>query len=113
MTDLEQRNARALARMEAKHNEPPEDVLDTPAVEAKKLEMWNERILDINGYFIEGISEQPDYELNRLAMMVKNNQNGTHTETIGACVSRWVISHCKPSNDEVIEALNEKPFEDY
>ena len=112
MSDLNRRNAAALAKLEAAHNEPPEDILDTPAFEDKMIEIWNERHMDINGYFIEGITERSDDDLKMLARLILGNTNGTHTTTIGAFVSKWITDYCKPSDSDVIEALNDQ-FEDY
>ena len=113
MSDLNRRNAAALDKLEAAHNEPPEDIMDTPAFEAMQLLMWEERILDTRGYMIEGIMEQSDDALNSLAMMINRNQTGTYTIAIGRAVSDWVTEHCEPSTEDVLEKLNEKPFEDY
>ena len=107
MYTLEQRNARALAQWEDKMNQPPEYPEDSPDWEDKHMEMWDERIMDINGYMLEAITERPDDELKKLARLIRDNQNGTHTTTIGAIVSRWVIDYCKPSDHEVDEAFEQ------
>ena len=67
--------------------------------------IWDERILDINGYFLESISEQPDEKLMTLAKLIRDNETGTHTEEIGAIVTKWVIDYCKPKDDDVDEAI--------
>ena len=70
-----------------------------------QMEIWDDRILDINGYFLESFSEQSDENLRKLAKLISNNENGTHTITIGAMVTKWVLNYCKPKDDEVDEAM--------
>ena len=62
----------------------------------KYVQLWDERIMDLNGWFIESITEQPDSELMKMAKMVRDNQNGTHTTEIGALLTRWVLEYTKP-----------------
>ena len=61
--------------------------------------------MDVAGYFIESLTERSDSDLERVAMMVRDNQNGTHTEAIGALITKWVLEGCKPSDDEVIDEI--------
>ena len=62
----------------------------------KYVQLWDERIMDLNGWFIESITEQPDSELMKMAKMVRDNQNGTYTTAIGALLTRWVLKYTKP-----------------
>ena len=68
--------------------------------------MWDSNIMDINGMFLESISEQPDDKLMNLAKLIRDNETGTHTEAIGAIVTKWVIDYCRPKDDEVDEAMS-------
>ena len=69
------------------------------------IQMWDDNIMDINGTFIESFSEQSDKELKHLAQLIRDNETGTHTTSIGHIVTRWVIDYCKPKDDDVDEAL--------
>ena len=85
-----------------------EDITDTQAFEVRYLEIWEERVKDINGYMIEGITERPDEDLKALARMVWGNTTGTHTTTIGAYITKWVMDYCKPCDEEIIDILNDE-----
>ena len=87
------------------------DLTDSQEFEDEQLRQWDERIMDIHGYFIESLSESSDEDLTRLARMVRDNQNGTHTEAIGVLVTKLVTNYCKPSDDDVLEVLNEPPYD--
>ena len=91
----------------------PEPIEDTDAFQDRQLEIWNDRIMDATGYMLEGITERPDDDLRALARMVRDNQNGTYTEAIGAYISKWVTDYCQPSDDEVIDELQREPDERY
>lgn len=61
--------------------------------------------MDIRGDFIEAIGEQDDEALTVLARMVRDNQNGTHTEAIGKIFSGLIIEYCEPDADAVKESM--------
>ena len=82
-----------------------EDPRDSQDWEDMHINMWDDRILDINGYFLESFSEQSDENLRKLAKLISDNENGTHTITIGAMVTKWVLNYCKPKDDEVDEVM--------
>lgn len=100
------RNERTLAAWEDKLNQPPEDFEDSQEFEDAKLDLWDERIADINGYMTEAITEQPDKNLKSLAYWIKNNQSGAYTTNIGAAITKWVMNYCEPENDEVMETFD-------
>ena len=99
------RNARTLAAIEDRMNEPPEEIEYTVEFEQAKLRLWDEQIADV-GCFIEAISEQDDTDLTLLARIVRDNQNGAFTETIGKMVTDMVTKYCEPDNDAVIESMD-------
>ena len=86
-------------------NEPTVDQRYHPDWDDMQMEIWDDRILDINGYFLESFSEQSDENLRKLAKLISDNENGTHTITIGAMVTKWVLNYCKPKDDEVDEVM--------
>jgi hypothetical protein len=84
----------------------PDPIEDTDEFQDKKLEMWNEAIMDTS-YMLEAIGERPEDDLKMLARAIRGNQNGTHTVAIGAWVTEWVTKYCEPRDDEVLEELNQ------
>ena len=91
----------------------PEPIEDTDAFADKQLEIWKDRVMDIHGYMLEALSERPGEDLKGLARMIWGNQTGTHTIAIGAYITKWVNDYCEPSDDDVIEELNQEPDGDY
>ena len=87
------------------------DLTDSQAFEDEQLRQWDDRIMDIHGYFIESLSEARDEDLTRLARMVRDNENGTFTIAIGALVTKLVVDYCKPDDESVLEVLNEEPYD--
>ena len=82
-----------------------EDPRDSQDWEDMHIQMWDDNILDINGKFIESFGEQSDKELKHLAQLIRDNETGIHTMSIGHIVNKWVIDYCKPKDDEVDEAM--------
>ena len=105
---LEKRNQRALARIEDRMNEPPEDFRDSPEWEDKKQELWDEMILDI-AVFTEAITEMPDVELLKLARIVVKGHPGYGADIIGLRIREWVIKYCEPADDDVDAEFNKEP----
>ena len=64
--------------------------------------------MDLHGYLMEAISERSDGELMILARRVRDNHNGAYTLSIGGLVSGWIMDYCKPSETDVIEALEKE-----
>jgi len=83
-----------------------EDITETDAFQDKKVEMWDERLSDPE-YMLEALGEQCDDDLKHLARLIKQNFTGNHTGLIGAYVSKWVCAYCEPSDDEVIESMQD------
>jgi len=83
-----------------------EPIEDTDAFQDAKMELWDERITDVP-YMLEAIGEQPDKDLAHLARLIKGNFTGVHTMTIGAYVSKWVYAYTEPSDEDVIESMQE------
>jgi len=81
-----------------------EDITETDAFQDKQAELWNDRILDIS-WMVEGITERSDIDLNMLARLIKGNQTGSHTTTIGAFITKWVNEYTEPDDSEVISEL--------
>jgi len=102
---------KAFLDAERKYMEPPEDPTDTQAFEEKMQEIWDDRLMDIHGWMIEGITERPDDDLKALARMVRDNANGTYTTAVGAYVCKWILDYCEPSEEEIIDELNREPDE--
>ena len=102
------RNARTLAAIEDKLNQPPEDFIDSQEFEDAKLDLWDERIADIHGYMKEAMTDdvQEDEALKRLAYWIKNNQSGAYTVNIGAAITKWVKDYTEPETDEVMETFD-------
>ena len=88
-----------------------DDPTESEEFESEQLRQWDDRIMDIHGYFIESLSESSDEDLTRLARMVRDNQNGTFTIAIGALVTKLVVDYCKPDDESVLEVLNEEPYD--
>ena len=88
-----------------------EDPTESAEFEAEQLNQWNDRIMDVHGYFLESLSERPTADLKKLARMVRDNQNHSYSAAIGGMITQWVLDYCKPSDDDVLEVLNEEPYD--
>jgi len=88
----------------------PDPIEDTDEFIGRQELIWNDRILAI-GYMIEAIGETSDDDLKALARLVHDNQNGCHNIAIGMRVTKWIVDYCKPSDDEIIEMMNDEPDE--
>lgn len=85
------------------------DILETDAAE----ELHVKRIEDINGYFVESLTEASDQWLAELSTLVKQWFESPQSSTqdfeilIGKKVAERVVEYCSPSEDDVEEYMNE------
>ena len=84
------------------------DPTETAEFEEKQREMWEERISDINGWFIEAISETNDATLKRLSDKVlacDDPPTEKQLQDIGRMVYVMQELYNWPKDEDVIEAL--------
>ena len=109
MSDKDYYPAGAYDDPNAPYNQP-DPIEDSDEFQDEKLAMWTERISDPD-YALEALGERDTADIKRLAHLIVKNQNGTHTETIGSLVTKWVVDYCEPSDDDVLDVLNEEPYD--
>jgi hypothetical protein len=89
---------------------------DSPEFEDKATQMYEERALDFNGWFLESFTEADDKELVTLAALLIQHRNGPSDRQkdlqmrIGEAVIKMVDMACEPWDVEVIEALNNECY---
>jgi len=79
----------------------PEPIENTDEFADMKESMQEERIKDINGWFIESFSEAPDATLKELSDCVLAGDN----LRVGDIVSDLVHRYCTPDDEDVREAM--------
>jgi hypothetical protein len=67
--------------------------------------MTDERIRDVDGYFIESISERKTSDLERIAELVIKDNTEAGSIIIGGLIRKWVLAGCTPDDDEVDAAM--------
>jgi hypothetical protein len=72
-------------------------------IEVKQEEVYEERIKDINGYFVESFSEAHDDDLKKLSDAVVARNSGL----IASIVLAMVEAYCTPDEAEAMELINE------
>jgi len=73
------------------------------AVSEEQERICNERMNDLNGLFVESITEAPDANLAELRDAIKSGDN----LKAGDIVSDMVYRYCTPSEDEAAESLGD------
>lgn len=107
MSDAHDRNnERAMRANERTYLEPPEYIEDNPDWQDKRQDMTDERVLDLNGYLLEGITERPESDLLALATLINGDDDMAGNAAIGILVRRWVREYCTPDDEDVTEALH-------
>jgi len=85
---------------------------DSPEFEDKATQMFEERVSDFNGWFLESFTEADDKELVTLAALLIQHRNCPADKQkdlqmrIGRAVIEMVERVCEPWDAEVFEALN-------
>mgnify|MGYP001826953003 FL=1 len=85
------------------------DPTETAEFEEKQREMWEERISDINGWFIEAIGETNDATLKRLSDKVlacDDPPTEKQLQDIGRMLYVMQELYNWPKDEDVIEALS-------
>lgn len=89
---------------------------DSPEFEDKATQMFEERVSDFNGWFLESFTEADDSELVKLAALFIQHRNCPSDKQkdlllrIGSAVIEMVGMACEPWDAEVIEALNNERY---
>ena len=89
---------------------------DSPEFEDKASLMFEERVSDFNGWFLESFTESEDTELVKLALLFIQHRNGPADKQkdlqmrIGSAVIEMVEKACEPWDVEVIEALTNERY---
>ena len=87
---------------------------DSPEFEDKATQMFEERVSDFNGWFLESFTEPYDKELVKLAALLIQHRNSPADKQkdlqmrIGEAVIYMVRQGCEPFDEEVLEALNDE-----
>ena len=89
-----------------------EDITESLAFEDKRIEMQDERINDLNGYLIESITERSDADLKKMAKYAMDASEHASI-LLGKLVRDWILQGTEPSDDEVIDELQQEPDERY
>ena len=84
-----------------------EDATESPAFESKKDGMTEDRFKDLNGWFIESITESSDENLAELRDAIQSGDN----LKAGDIVSDMVYRYITPADEVVLEELNQEPDE--
>ena len=85
---------------------------DSPEFEDKATQMFEERVSDFNGWFLESFTEADDSELVKLAALLIQHRNAPCDKAkdlqmrIGSIVIEMVYRSCEPWGAEVLEWLN-------
>lgn len=85
---------------------------DTAEFEEKATQMFEERVSDFNGFFLESFTEADDSELVKLAALLIQHRNAPSDKAkdlqmrIGSAVIEMVERACEPWDVEVEEAIN-------
>jgi hypothetical protein len=88
-----------------------DDPIDTPAFEDKREEMSKERIQDVAGYFLESFTEAEMTQLQELVDAVLAPASEQSSWRIGDIVRDLVEGYCTPTDEQVLEELNQEPDE--
>jgi len=89
---------------------------DSPEFEDKASLMFEERVSDFNGWFLESFTESDDTELVKLALLLIQNRKAPSDKqkdlqmSIGEAVIKMVDRACEPLDAEVIEALTNERY---
>jgi hypothetical protein len=89
---------------------------DSPEFEDKATEMFEERVIDFNGWFLESFTEADDTELAKLAFLFIQHRKAPSDKQkdlqrrIGSAVIEMVEMACEPWDVEVIEALDNERY---
>lgn len=84
---------------------------DSPEFEDKAKTMYEERVSDFNGWFLESFTEADDSELVKLAALLIQHRNASSDKAkdiqmrIGSAVIEMVERSCEPWDVEVYEDL--------
>ena len=86
------------------------DATDVAGFEDKLLEMQLERAKDIEGWFIESITEIDDEALKRLSdqwqkMVESGDETDASMATLGRMVYIMIENGCTPDDDDVLEEM--------
>ena len=85
---------------------------DSPEFEDKAAQMFEERVSDINGWFLESFTEADDGDKEILAKLLiaargcPSDKVPNYQRLISDAVYSMVIDRCEPLDAEVMEALN-------
>ena len=96
-------------------NDPrtPEAVENTDIFQGVKEDLYRKKVQDLNGYFIESLTESTDEWLKQLSDLclqwgdVPADRVKDIELEIGRLVARRVDEYCSPDDDEVREAMPE------
>jgi hypothetical protein len=86
---------------------------DSPEFEDKATQMFEERVTDFNGWFLESFTEADDSVLASLASLLLQHRNQPSDKQrdlqmrIGSIVIEMVEKACEPWDTEVVEAIGE------
>ena len=81
-----------------------DDPTESAAFESKKDDIIEERFKDLTGWFLEGITESSDSNLAELRDAIQSGDN----LKAGDIVSDMVYRYITPSDEDVLEVLNEE-----
>jgi len=90
-----------------------EIIKDSPEFEDKATQMFEERVSDFNGWFLESFTEADDKDLVSLAALLIQHRNQPTDKQrdlqmrIGSKVIEMVERACEPWDVEVIEAMRD------
>ena len=83
------------------------DPTEGPVFESKKDDIIEDRFKDLNGWFIESITEASDENLAELRDAIQSGDN----LKAGDIVSDMVYRYITPADEVVLEELNQEPDE--
>ena len=89
---------------------------DSPEFEDKASLMFEERVSDFNGWFLESFTEADDTEFLKLALLFVQHRKAPSDKQkdlqmrIGEAVIKMVEMACEPWDVEVIEAIDNERY---